>query len=195
MVKIPQEVVQLVAQEPQLMVGHIELVNQVVMMETFEVPKTIRTMQDLTQAPTYVVKNYDIDEGTFEVWYNDGSLANDDWYGPMNLSLAVLKPEEEEPIRMQIARKVHSKVQQSALEECDMSATKMVLAQLMGEVQEVSVIDVIKHEEVMRKKDSPSTEPICENTQIMSIYNEDDFDEQFEALLSLIHISEPTRPY
>jgi len=34
----------------------------------------------------------------------------------------------------------------------------------------------------MRKKDSPSTEPICENTQIMSIYNEDDFDEQFEAL-------------
>ena len=72
MVKIPQEVVQLVAQEPQLMVGHIELVNQVVMMETSEVPKTIRTMQDLTQAPTYVVKNYDIEEGTFEVWYNDG---------------------------------------------------------------------------------------------------------------------------
>ena len=100
----------------------------------------------------------------------------------MNLSLAVLKPEEEEPIRMQIARKVHSKVQQSALEECDMSATKLVLAQLMGEVQEVSVIDVIKHEALMRKKDSPSTEPICENTQIMSIYNEDDFDEQFEAL-------------
>ena len=182
MVKIPQEVVQLVAQEPQLMVGHIELVNQVVMMETSEVPKLIRTMQDLTQAPTYVVKNYDIDEGTFEVWYNDGSLANDDWYGPLNLSLAVLKPEEEEPIRMQIARKVHSKVQQSALEECDMSATKLVLAQLMGEVQEVSVIDVIKHEALMRKKDSPSTEPICENTQIMSIYNEDDFDEQFEAL-------------
>ena len=80
-------------------------------------------MQDLTQAPTYVVKNYDIEEGTFEVWYNDGSRANDDWYGPMQLNLAVLKPEEEEPIRMQIARKVHSKVQQSVLEECDMSAT------------------------------------------------------------------------
>ena len=48
MVKIPQEVVQLVAQEPQLMVGHIELVNQVVMMETSEVPKLIRTMQDLS---------------------------------------------------------------------------------------------------------------------------------------------------
>ena len=139
-------------------------------------------MQDLTQQPSYVVKNFNIDTGEFDVYYNDGALKNDDWYGPINMDLDMMKPEEEEPIRMQIARKVHSKVQQSALEECDMSATKLVLAQLMGEVQEVSVIDVIKHEEVMRKKDSPSTEPICENTQIMSIYNEDDFDEQFEAL-------------
>ena len=139
-------------------------------------------MKDLTQQPSFVVKNFDIDTGAFDVYYNDGALQNDDWYGPINMDLDMMRPEEEEPIRMQIARKVHSKVQQSALEECDMSATKLVLAQLMGEVQEVSVIDVIKHEEVMRKKDSPSTEPICENTQIMSIYNEDDFDEQFEAL-------------
>ena len=138
-------------------------------------------MQDLTQAPTYVVKNYDIDSGYFEVWYNDGSLKNDDWYGPMNLSLASLKPEEEEPLRMQIARKVHSRVQQSQLEECSMESTKLVLAQLIGIPQEVSVIDVIKHEENMRKQDA-SVDPICSSAQIMNIYSEDDFDEQFEAL-------------
>ena len=34
-------------------------------------------------APTFVVKNYDIETGEFQVFYNDGSLNNDDWYGPI----------------------------------------------------------------------------------------------------------------
>ena len=139
-------------------------------------------MQDLTQAPTYVVKNYDIDEGTFEVWYNDGSLANDDWYGPMQLSLAVLKPEEEEPIRMQIARRVLSYVQTQQLVECPMEATKLALSQMLGVEQQFSAMDIVKHEEAMRRKDTASVDPIYTSTQIMNIYSEDDFDEQFEAL-------------
>ena len=139
-------------------------------------------MQDLTQAPTYVVKNYDIEEGTFEVWYNDGSLANDDWYGPMQLSLAVLKPEEEEPIRMQIARRVLSYVQTQQLVECPMEATKLALSQMLGIEQQFSAMDVVKHEEAMRRKDTASVDPIYTSTQIMNIYSEDDFDEQFEAL-------------
>ena len=63
-------------------------------------------MQDLTQQPSYVVKNFDIDTGAFDVYYNDGALQNDDWYGPINMDLDMMKPEEEEPIRMQIARRV-----------------------------------------------------------------------------------------
>ena len=38
----------------------------------------------------------------------------------------------------------------------------------------------------MRKIDSPSVDPICTQTQIMNIYSEDDFDEQFEALSSAL---------
>ena len=75
-------VVHLAVLELLLMVGHIELVNQVMAMETFEVLKLIKAMQDLTQQPSYVVKNFDIDTGAFDVYYNDGALKNDDWYGP-----------------------------------------------------------------------------------------------------------------
>ena len=35
---------------------------------------------DSEVAPTYVVKDYDIDTGEFSVFYNDGTLAEDDWY-------------------------------------------------------------------------------------------------------------------
>ena len=52
-------------------------------METFEVLKSIKAMKDLTQQPSYVVKNFDIDTGAFDVYYNDGALKNDDWYGPI----------------------------------------------------------------------------------------------------------------
>ena len=45
-------------------------------METFEVLKLIKAMQDLTQQPSYVVKNFDIDTGAFDVYYNDGALKN-----------------------------------------------------------------------------------------------------------------------
>ena len=34
----------------------------------------------------------------------------------------------------------------------------------------------------MRRKDTASVDPIYTSTQIMNIYSEDDFDEQFEAL-------------
>ena len=43
-------------------------------METFEALKSIKAMQDLTQQPSYVVKNFDIDTGAFDVYYNDGAL-------------------------------------------------------------------------------------------------------------------------
>ena len=49
-------------------------------------------MKDLTQAPTFVVKNYNIDTGEFDVYYNDGSLKNDDWYGPLHMDLDTLLP-------------------------------------------------------------------------------------------------------
>ena len=139
-------------------------------------------MQDLTQAPTYVVKNYDIETGEFDVYYNDGSLKDDDWYGPIHLDLDSLRPEEEEPLQFQIASRVYSHVQREQLAECNMESSKQVLAQMMGVEQQISVVDLMKHQDNMRKKDTTSVDPICQQTQIMNIYSEDDFDEQFEAL-------------
>ena len=139
-------------------------------------------MQDLNILPTYVVKNYNIDTGVFEVWYNDGTLNNDEWYGPLNMDLDTMRPESEEPLHFQIASRVVSQVQRKKLEECDMEASKIVLAQMMGVEQEIDVMSMVKHQETMNKKESPSTDPVCQSTQIMNIYSEDDFDEQFEAL-------------
>ena len=139
-------------------------------------------MQDLNIHPTYVVKNYNIDTGEFEVWYNDGTLVNDEWYGPLNMDLDTMRPESEEPLHFQIASRVVSQVQRKKLEECDMEASKVVLAQMMGVEQEIDVMSMVKHQETMNRRESPSTDPICQSTQIMNIYSEDDFDEQFEAL-------------
>lgn len=137
--------------------------------------------QDLTQQHTYVVKNYNVETGEFEVYYNDGSLKNDDWYGPLYMDLDSLLPEDQEPLNMQIAGRVHAQVERRQLEECDMTGSKAVLAQMMGVEQTVSVVDLMNHQANMSKMET-STSPICSATQVMNIYSEDDFDEQFEAL-------------
>ena len=49
-------------------------------------------------APTFVVKNYNIENGEFEVFYNDGTLKNDEWYGPLYMDLDSMKPDNEEPM-------------------------------------------------------------------------------------------------
>ena len=139
-------------------------------------------MQDLTQTPTYVVKNYDIETGEFDVYYNDGCLKNSDWYGPIHMDLDSMLPETEEPIQFQIATRVHSHIVSKQIQECNMDASKRVLAQMIGIEQKISMVDLMEHQANMRKKETVSTDPICQNTQIMNIYSEDDFDEQFEAL-------------
>ena len=139
-------------------------------------------MKDLETNPTYVVKNYDIETGVFDVYYNDGSLANDEWYGPMPLDLDTMRPESEEPLHFQIESRVYTHIQMQKLAECNMDATKKVLSDMIGIEQKFSVMDLIKHQETMQNLESPSTSPVCNQTQIKNIYSEDDFDEQFEAL-------------
>jgi len=139
-------------------------------------------MQDLTQTPTYVVKNYDIETGEFDVYYNDGCLKSSEWYGPIHMDLDSMLPENEEPIQFQIASRVHSNIVTKQIEECNMDASKTVLAQMIGVEQKISMADLMEHQAQMRKKETVSTDPLCQSTQIMNIYSEDDFDEQFEAL-------------
>ena len=137
---------------------------------------------DAEVAPTFVVKNYDIETGEFEVFYNDGTLNNDEWYGPLAMDLDSMKPDDEEPMRLQIARHVYSAVQTSRLKECPMEASKQVLAQMIGIEQSVDMIELMKHEQNVTMMESTHVDPTLSATQIVNIFSEDDFDEQFERL-------------
>ena len=137
---------------------------------------------DAEVAPTFVVKNYDIDTGEFQVFYNDGTLNNDEWYGPLFMDLDSMRPDHEEPIRFQIANQVYNAVRKSRLVECDMEASKTVLAQMMGIEQTVPMEDLMKHRETKAKASVTQVDPVLSATQVVSIFSEEDFDEQFEAL-------------
>ena len=137
---------------------------------------------DSDVAPTYVVKNYDIETGEFGVYYNDGTLKDNNWYGPIAMDLDSMKPDHEEPLRFQIAEQVYNAVMQKRLNECDMESSKVVLAQMMGVEQVLPMEDLMKHRETVARADTTNVDPVLSATQVVNIFSEDDFDEQFEAL-------------
>ena len=137
---------------------------------------------DSDVAPTYVVRDYDIETGEFGVYYNDGTLANDEWYGPIAMDLDSMKPDAEEPLRFQIAEQVYNAVMQKRLNECDMESSKVVLAQMMGVEQVLPMEDLMKHRETKAKNDTTHVDAVLSATQVVNIFSEEDFDEQFEAL-------------
>ena len=137
---------------------------------------------DAAVAPTFKCENYNPEDRTFEVFFNDGTLKNDDWYGPLYMDLDSLKPETEEPLMFQIAQQVYSAVEKGKLEECDMSSTTLVLSGMLGQVQTVPMEALMKHKEAMAKKSIQNVDPVVNATTVVNVYSEDDFDEQFEAL-------------
>ena len=137
---------------------------------------------DAAVAPTFKCENYNPEDKTFEVFFNDGTLKNDDWYGPLYMDLDSLKPETEEPLMFQIAEQVYSAVEKGKLEECDMSSTTLVLSQMLGQVQSVPMEALMKHKEAMAKKSIQNVDTVVNATTVVNVYSEDDFDEQFEAL-------------
>ena len=137
---------------------------------------------DSDVAPTYVVKDYDIETGEFGVYYNDGTLKENDWYGPIAMDLDSMKPDHEEPLRFQIAEQVYNAVMQKRLNECDMEGSKLVLAQMMGVEQVLPMEDLMRHRETKAKNDTTHVDAVLSATQVVNIFSEDDFDEQFEAL-------------
>ena len=137
---------------------------------------------DAAVAPTFKCENYNPEDRSFEVYYNDGSLKNEEWYGPLYMDLDSLKPETEEPLMFQIAEQVYSAVEKGQLEECDMSSTTLVLSGMLGQVQTVPMEAMMKHKEAMAKKNIQNVDPVVSETTVVNVYSEDDFDEQFEAL-------------
>tara|TARA_B100000902_G_scaffold47905_1_gene55069 strand:+ start:2222 stop:2695 length:474 start_codon:yes stop_codon:yes gene_type:complete len=137
---------------------------------------------DAAVAPTFKCDNYNSEERTFDVFFNDGTLKNDEWYGPLQMDLDSLKPETEEPLLYQIAQQVYSAVEKGKLEECDMSSTTLVLSGMLGQVQTVPMEALMKHKEAMAKQNIQNVDPVVSATTVVNVYSEDDFDEQFEAL-------------
>jgi hypothetical protein len=137
---------------------------------------------DAEVAPQFKCENYNAEDRTFEVWYNDGTLNNDEWYGPLYMDLDSLKPETEEPLRFQIGQAVYAAVNNCRLAECDMSSTTLVLSGMLGTVQTVPMEELMKHQEAMAKKNIQNVDPVVQATTVVNVYSEDDFDEQFEAL-------------
>lgn len=137
---------------------------------------------DAAVAPTFKCENYNPEDRSFEVYYNDGTLKNEEWYGPIFMDLDSLKPETEEPLMFQIAEQVYSAVEKGQLEECDMSSTTLVLSGMLGQVQTVPMEALMKHKEAMAKKNIQNVDPVVQATTVVNVYSEDDFDEQFEAL-------------
>ena len=149
-------------------------------MSLTDIDPQFRLVSDV--APTYVVKDYNIETGEFSVYYNDGTLKEDDWYGPLPMDLDSMKPDAEEPLRFQIAEQVYNAVMQKRLNECDMESSKLVLAQMMGVEQVLPMEDLMKHRETKAKNDTTHVDAVLSATQVVNIFSEEDFDEQFEAL-------------
>ena len=92
---------------------------------------------DADVAPTYKATNFNPEDNTFEVYFNDGTLKNDEWYGPIPMDLDSLEPEDKEPLRFQIAEAVYQQVKNGQLEEADMSGTLIALNNILDAEQVV----------------------------------------------------------
>ena len=140
---------------------------------------------DADVAPTYKATNFNPEDNTFEVYFNDGTLKNDEWYGPIPMDLDSLEPEDKEPLRFQIAEAVYQAVKNGQLEEADMSGTLIALNNILDTEQVVPMEDLMRHRETVARADSTHVDPVVgaiNTTQVVNVYNEDDFDLQFEAL-------------
>ena len=140
---------------------------------------------DAEVSPVYKCTNYNSEEKTFDVYYNDGTLKNDEWYGPIPMDLDSMQPESVEPLRFQIADVVYGAVENSKLQGVDMSGTILALHDILDQEQSVPMVDLMKHHEEVNKANVNSVDPVVgaiNATQVINVYNEDDFDLQFEAL-------------
>ena len=63
-----------------------------------------------------------------------------------------------------------------------MDDSKQVLAQMMGVEQSIDMVELMKHRQNQSIKDETHVDPVLSAAQIVNIFSEDDFDEQFEAL-------------
>lgn len=135
---------------------------------------------DAELAPTFTLKNYSKDLGTFEIHFNSPELKQSANY-VVTYSIDNLKGEEEEPVLFQVAQIVFWEVEKIKKEERDKKPLQIALTGLMNQELSVSPADMNRHRERMYKQNSTIVEPVLTTSSVVNVHSENDFDAQFEA--------------
>ena len=135
---------------------------------------------DASLAPTFTLKNYKKDFGTFEIHFNSPELKQDENY-MVTYAVDNLKAEEEEPVLFQIAQIVFWEVEKYKKQERDKKPLEIALTGLLNQELSVAPEDMNRHREKMYKKNSTIVEPVLTTAAVVNVHSEDDFDTQFEA--------------
>lgn len=138
-------------------------------------PETVESVK-------FTVKNINKDSGTYELHINSDDLKADQ-YPPVNLNLADLRPEDQEPISMQLARYAFAHAEQLHRKEQNVSGKILALSSIVDTEMEVSSEDMMKHKEAMWLRESSHLNPIMVETQTRTHYTENDIDDVFEQLV------------
>tara|TARA_B100001996_G_scaffold64386_1_gene46409 strand:- start:1762 stop:2220 length:459 start_codon:yes stop_codon:yes gene_type:complete len=87
------------------------------------------------------------------------------------------------PTRMQIADRVFGIVAQQKIRESDCSGNLSDANNIKNQEQTVTATELEVHKEAMHKQRANHYDPLLTQTQITTIFHEDDFDFQFENLM------------
>ena len=102
---------------------------------------------------------------------------------PDPLWLDVRNLETGIPVRMQIAGQVFSQVSYQKHLEKDVKQQLTDAVAILNQEQTVTAGELEKHNEDMHKQRANHFDPLVTQTQITTIFHEDDFDFQFENLM------------
>lgn len=89
---------------------------------------------------------------------------------------------DDEPVRLQLANDVFNYVRQLKDQERDLTQTLNGFNNLRGQEQTVTASELEVHQCEMHKLQANHFDPLLTQTQITTIFHEDDFDFQFEQL-------------
>ena len=135
---------------------------------------------DADQAPTFTCKNYNSEDGSFEVHFNSPELkAEDDYVVVFNVNN--MKSQEEEPVLFQVAQLVFWEVEKLKKEEQDKKPLVLALTAILNTPQTVEPATMNRHREAMYKKNSTILDPVLSTVQVSNVHGQEDFDTQFEA--------------
>ena len=135
---------------------------------------------DAELAPTFTLKNFNREQGVFEIHFNSPELKQSENY-MVTYGIDNLKAEEEEPVLFQIAQIVFWEVEKLKKQERDKKPLQIALTGLMNQELSVSPEDMNRHRERMYKQNNTTVEPILTTSSVVNVHSENDFDAQFEA--------------